>query len=104
MTRHINHGDQSWDNGKDIPQAHRAPKLLEPVAKPFSKVGPDRVDRVEKRGQSHSTTWPAHVQVQVIPGMERTDGLPKWLHTPQGTKVVGGFSTEWRTLRAGGQE
>lgn len=53
MSRHINHGTHSWSNTQDIPQAERT---------------------VQSGGRV--VIWPAHVKVQVIPGMERTAGLP----------------------------
>lgn len=58
MTRHINHGEHSWDNGNPIEQAKRSHK---------AKALPANAGRV---------TWPAHVLVQRIPGMERTQGVP----------------------------
>jgi hypothetical protein len=72
MTRYTNHGERSWSGTQDIPQAHRAPKLQEPVAKAFSKVGPAQ-HRVETKAGGYSVTWPAHVTVQQVPGMERPD-------------------------------
>ena len=58
MTRHVNHGEHSWDNGKPIEQAKRSHK---------AQSLPAKVDGV---------TWPDHVRVQIIPGMERTAGVP----------------------------
>lgn len=59
MTRHTNTGEHSWDNGRPIEQAqkrsHKAHSL------PANAGG---------------VTWPAHVVVQRIPGMERTQGVP----------------------------
>lgn len=60
MTRHVNHGEHSWDNGKPIEQAQkRSHKKRTDL--------PEKIDGV---------TWPAHVRVQRIPGMERTAGVP----------------------------
>ena len=59
MTRHVNHGEHSWDNGKPIEQAQKRSHKAQSL--------PAKVDGV---------TWPDHVRVQVIPGMERTQGVP----------------------------
>lgn len=58
MTRYINTGEHSWDNGKPIEQAKRSHKAQSLPA------------------TSDGVTWPAHVLVQRIPGMERTHGVP----------------------------
>lgn len=78
MTRHVNKGEHSWDNGKPIEQAKKRSHKAQSLPANASGV-----------------TWPAHVRVQVIPGMERTAGVP-------GNVYVDPASVAWVDVREWG--
>lgn len=102
MTRHINHGDQSWSNTKDIKRTDRRPAMTTPVETKFQKGFLTPRPRTESLSGGRTVTWPAHVQVQVIPGIERTEGLPANLYVDPAqfpARLPGSFLAEFDARR-----
>lgn len=84
MSRRINNGEHSWSNGKAIRRTDR----------PAS----DDADRVEVMSGGRTVTWPAHVKVQMIPGLERSAGQRADLYV-RPSDEPGQFVQEWLEKR-----
>ena len=96
-----------WTEPAPIPKAHRRTAgLVAPVNTPQHPMHQaDTGPKLEKRPGGCTVTWPAHVKVQQIPGIERTDGQRADLYVGEVTPgKPGSFLAEWHARRQGSGE